>query len=85
NGVALNALKIRTIVALNPESIGFITYYAARGINYRFHRRLYDVAQMPQTLRQPGVRCEPGLPHCTGGLTIGAPSTGAPRCSKKAC
>jgi DNA-binding GntR family transcriptional regulator len=22
----------------------------ARGINYRFHRRLYDVAQMPQTL-----------------------------------
>lgn len=23
---------------------------AARGINYRFHRRLYDVAQMPQTL-----------------------------------
>jgi DNA-binding GntR family transcriptional regulator len=23
---------------------------AARGVNYRFHRRLYDVAQMPQTL-----------------------------------
>jgi DNA-binding GntR family transcriptional regulator len=23
---------------------------AARGINYRFHRRLYDIAQMPQTL-----------------------------------
>lgn len=22
----------------------------ARGINYRFHRRLYDIAQMPQTL-----------------------------------
>jgi DNA-binding GntR family transcriptional regulator len=23
---------------------------SARGVNYRFHRRLYDVAQMPQTL-----------------------------------
>ncbi len=23
---------------------------AARGINYRFHRRLYDIAKMPQTL-----------------------------------
>lgn len=23
---------------------------AARGINYRFHRRLYDIAEMPQTL-----------------------------------
>jgi DNA-binding GntR family transcriptional regulator len=23
---------------------------AARGINYRLHRRLYDIAQMPQTL-----------------------------------
>src|SRR5690606_21243767 len=22
----------------------------ARGVNYRFHRRLYDIAQMPQTL-----------------------------------
>jgi DNA-binding GntR family transcriptional regulator len=23
---------------------------SARGVNYRFHRRLYDIAQMPQTL-----------------------------------
>ncbi|HYG45568.1 MAG TPA: FCD domain-containing protein, partial [Bordetella sp.] len=22
----------------------------ARGVNYRFHRRLYDIAKMPQTL-----------------------------------
>ena len=53
---AVDKITAEDIKALRAMADEFETAFAsgdranARGVNYRFHRRLYDVAQMPQTL-----------------------------------
>jgi DNA-binding GntR family transcriptional regulator len=41
---------LQTLAKEFEEAFGRGDRAAARGINYRFHRRLYDIAGMPQTL-----------------------------------
>ncbi len=53
---AVEKITSDEIIELRVLADEFATTFAqgdramARGINYRFHRRLYDIAQMPQTL-----------------------------------
>jgi len=53
---AIEKINTQDIAELRALADEFATTFAngdratARGINYRLHRRLYDIAQMPQTL-----------------------------------
>lgn len=53
---AIEKVQAQDIKELRTLAGEFATAFAggdratARGVNYRFHRRLYDIAQMPQTL-----------------------------------
>ncbi|CAM4146997.1 GntR family transcriptional regulator [Bordetella muralis] len=42
--------ELRALAAQFAETFEAGDRATARGVNYRFHRRLYDIAQMPQTL-----------------------------------
>lgn len=53
---AVEKITIQDLTELRALATEFAEAFAkgdraiARGVNYRFHRRLYDIAQMPQTL-----------------------------------